>query len=146
MKLYTIGFAQKSARQFFSLLHENGVQKLIDIRINPRGQLSGFARQEDLPYFLDRLTGGCQYLHLPVLAPSREIMEDYRTDHDWERYFSRFEALMDSRDIPGSLDRNAFEKAVTCLLCSEATPEHCHRRLVSERLARVWGNMEIFNL
>jgi uncharacterized protein (DUF488 family) len=146
MKLYTIGFTQKSAEEFFRLLRDHGVQRLIDIRVNPHGQLSAFARQEDLPYFLDELAGGCQYLHLPVLAPTKEILKDYRDDGDWMRYVGRFKALLDERNIPAELDRSIFETVAGCLLCSEATPEQCHRRLVAERLARHWPGLEIVHL
>jgi uncharacterized protein (DUF488 family) len=146
MKLYTIGFTQKSAQEFFKLLSDNGVQRLIDIRIHPQGQLSGFARQEDLPYFLHELAGQCQYRYLPVLAPTGEMMKEYRKDGDWVRYAARFEALMDERNIPAGLERSVFETATGCLLCSEASPEHCHRRLVAERLARYWRDLEIIHL
>lgn len=146
MKLYTIGFTQKRAEEFFTRLRENGVQRLVDIRVNPHGQLSGFARQEDLPYFLRELAAGCEYVHLPGLAPTKEILKDYRADGDWPRYVARFEALMDERNIPGALERAGFESAACCLLCSEATPEQCHRRLVAERLAAHWPNVEIIHL
>ena len=146
MRLYTIGFAQKSARQFFERLREHGIQRLIDIRINPHGQLSGFARQEDLPYFLHELAGQCEYLYLPLLAPTREILQEYRESGDWARYVTRFEALMDERNIPAALDRSIFETATACLLCSEPTPEQCHRRLVAERLARSWPDLEVIHL
>jgi uncharacterized protein (DUF488 family) len=146
MRLYTIGFAQKSAQQFFKRLRDNGVQRLIDIRVNPHGQLSGFARQEDLPYFLDELAEHCEYLYLPILAPTKEVLKDYREDGDWARYVIRFEALMEERNIPAALDRSVFETAVSCLLCSEPTPEQCHRRLVAERLANYWPNLEIIHL
>ena len=135
MQLFTIGFTQKTAREFFNLLKANGVRRLVDIRINPGGQLSGFAKQEDLPYFLSELAEGCQYVHRPELAPTKELLKDYRADGDWPRYVTRFEQLMDERDIPATLDKADFEAAPACLLCSEATPEQCHRRLVAERLA-----------
>src|SRR5262245_59639397 len=128
MKLYTIGFTQKTAQRFFELLAENGVERVVDIRLKPDGQLSGFAKSGDLAWFLRRLNN-CDYVHLPQLAPSDEIRDDYRRDHDWESYVPRFEALMDTRGIPDSLDRASFEQQVSCLLCSEATPEHCHRSL-----------------
>ena len=99
MKLYTIGFTQKTAKQFFGLLKEHGVKRLIDIRINPSGQLSGFARQEDLPYFLKELAGGCEYLYLSELAPTKELMHAIRETKDWDGYVRRFEALMDERNI-----------------------------------------------
>ncbi len=146
MKLYTIGFTQKRAEVFFGLLHQNGVQRLVDIRLNPGGQLSGFAKQEDLPYFLSRLANGCQYIHLPELAPTKEILEDYRKGLSWPQYEQRFQALMDERRIPETLNQSDFQQQVSCLLCSEAKPEKCHRRLVAERMAAHWHGVEIVHL
>lgn len=146
MKLYTIGFTQKRAEVFFELLRQHGIKRLVDIRVSPDGQLAGFTKKDDLPYFLDRLVDGCQYLHLPELAPTKEILKDYRSDADWLRYVERFEALMNERGIPDTLDRGAFEELPSCLLCSEATPEQCHRRLVAERLATHWRAVEIIHL
>ena len=146
MKLYTIGFTEKSAQEFFERLRDNGIQQLIDIRIHPHGQLSGFARQEDLPYFLHELAGQCQYLYLPILAPTKGIVKEYREDGNWVRYAARFEALMDERNIPAGLDPLIFETATGCLLCSESTPEHCHRGLVAERMAKHWLDLEVIHL
>ena len=145
MNLFTIGFTQKSAQQFFQLLAENGVRRLIDTRLNPHGQLSGFSKKDDLAFFLDRLIG-CEYHHLPVLAPAHEILSDYRKDHKWDRYVARFEALMDERSIPAALDKSLFTGAAACLLCSEATPEKCHRRLVGERLVNAWPEFNLIHL
>jgi uncharacterized protein (DUF488 family) len=145
MKLYTIGFTRKPAERFFTLLKEHGVERLVDIRVHPGGQLAGFAKQDDLAYFLDRLVG-CDYHHLPILAPADDILSQYRKDHDWATYVRRFEALMDERDVPGSLDRDLFEERTSCLLCSEATPEKCHRRLVAERLAKAWPGVEVTHI
>ena len=145
MKLYTIGFTQKPAQRFFTLLADHGVERVVDIRLRPGGQLSGFAKGSDLPWFLQRLNG-CAYIHLPQLGPSDAIIDDYRRDHDWPRYVARFEALMDERGIPDTLDRASFETQVSCLLCSEPTPEQCHRRLVAERLARAWPDVEVIHL
>ncbi len=146
MKLYTIGFTQKRAATFFELLQRNGIRRLVDIRVSPDGQLSGFARKDDLPYFLDRLADGCAYVHLPELAPTKEILKDYRADGNWNRYVLRFEMLMDERSIPATLRREDFEAQVSCLLCSEATPEQCHRRLVAARLAAHWPEVELIHL
>lgn len=145
MRLLTIGFTQKSAEQFFDLLQKNTVQMLVDIRLHPDGQLAGFAKRGDLPFFLRRLAN-CDYRHMAFLAPSEDILTDYRKDRDWNRYVRRFEALMDERGIPETLDRWFFEDHDCCLLCSEATPERCHRRLVAERLARVWTATEVVHL
>jgi uncharacterized protein (DUF488 family) len=146
MHLYTIGFTQKRAETFFDLLRRHQVRCLVDIRVSPDGQLSGFARREDLPYFLDRLADGCAYLYLPQLAPTKEILRDYRDDGNWARYVERFEALMVARGIPDTLNRADFTASACCLLCSEATPVQCHRRLVAERLAHHWPEVEVAHL
>lgn len=146
MKLYTIGFTHKSAQEFFRLLSENGIQRLVDIRLRPSGQLAGFARKEDLPYFLEHLAKGCQYVHMPELAPTKEILDDYRSGGEWSDYVKRFEAFMVERNIPQSLERKEFEQLRSCLLCSEATPEKCHRRLVAERLQAAWPDVEVIHL
>ncbi len=145
VRLYTIGFTQKPAERFFGLLREHGVGQLVDVRLHPGGQLAGFAKQGDLRYFLASLAG-CGYRHLPELAPTDEILGDYRKDRDWDRYVARFEALMDERGVPNSLDEGMFREATCCLLCSEATPARCHRRLVAERLARAWSGVEVVHL
>ncbi len=146
MKLYTIGFTQKTAETFFGLLRQHGIQRLVDIRLHPGGQLSGFARQNDLPYLLANLAANCQYVYMPELTPTKEILGDYRKNSDWQQYAARFEALMDERRVPEKLDRAAFERFASCLLCSEPTPEQCHRRLVAERIATAWTNVEVIHL
>lgn len=145
MKLYTIGFTKKSAEEFFELLGDHGVKCLVDIRKHPGGQLAGFAKQGDLAFFLQRLIG-CDYVHMPQLAPSEELLSAYRKDHRWPDYRQGFETLMKQRDMPHSLTRDPFLTKTCCLLCSEATPEHCHRRLVAERLAHQWPELEVVDL
>lgn len=146
MKIFTIGFTQKSAETFFEILNQNDIQRVVDIRLRPNGQLSGFAKKEDLPYFLTNLARDCLYTHIPELAPSKDILRDYRANDDWQLYEERFIALMDERRVPVIIDQNGFISFRSCLLCSEATPEHCHRRLVAERLKDHWPDVEIVHL
>jgi len=134
MRLYTIGFAGKSAEQFFGLLAMHGVTRLIDIRLRPTGQLAGFAKKVDLPYFLSRLVSPeCDYVHVPDLAPTAEILDEYRKTDDWGEYVRRFEALMDARGIPDALPPGLIRDGA-CLLCSEAAADRCHRQLVAQRV------------
>lgn len=136
MLLCTIGFAGKTAEEFFQLLTEFGVQQLVDIRQHREGQLSGFAKYPDLPFFLERVAH-IAYSHEPQLAPTPELLAAYRENHDWPAYEAAFSALMQSREIPESLDTNQWPAAVA-LLCSEPGPEKCHRRLVADLLAAHW--------
>ncbi len=145
MTLFTVGFTKKTAKKFFTLLADNGVQRIIDVRLKPNGQLAGFTKRDDLAYFLPRLIN-CEYHYTALLAPTADILSGYRADHDWNRYVERFEQLMDQRNVPFSLDRAFYEEKACCLLCSEPTPEQCHRRLVAERIARSWAGTEIVHL
>jgi len=139
----TIGFAGKTAEAFFSLLTEAGVTRLIDIRENRAGQLSGFAKYPDLEFFLRR-AAGIAYFYEPRLAPSPEIRKAYRKTKDWSAYEAAFLQLMTERGIPQSLDLEMFEGTVA-LLCSEPQPEQCHRRLVAE-IIRQYGSLKEYNI
>ncbi len=145
MKLYTVGFTKKSAEQFFSLLKKNDVQRLVDIRLRPTGQLSGFTKRDDLAYFLPNLIN-CEYHYTPSLAPTADVLSTYRKNGDWAQYVRHFETLMDQRNVPFALDRAFYEEKACCLLCTEATPEQCHRRLVAEQIARSWADTEVIHL
>lgn len=144
MKLFTIGFTQKSAEMFFTKLKEAGVCRLIDTRLNNRSQLSGFAKRDDLQYFL-REIGRIDYLHLPELAPTQDILNAYKKQKGpWEIYERDFRDLMASRKIEEAFKPELFANA--CLLCSEHQPHHCHRRLVAEYLCDKWSGIDIEHL
>ncbi len=134
--LCTIGFAGKTAEEFFRLLQEAQVEKLIDIRLNRGGQLSGFAKHPDLGYFLERVAR-IGYSHEPQLAPTSELLDTYRDTKDWAAYEVGFLALMRERRIPQALEAAAWPPRAA-LLCSEPGPEKCHRRLVADLLAAHW--------
>jgi uncharacterized protein (DUF488 family) len=145
MNLYTIGFTKKSAQQFFELLEKNKVNYMVDIRLNPTGQLAGFTKKEDLRYFLKELID-CDYIHLHLLAPTKDILTTYRKNKSWNDYERKFMRLMEERKIPYSLDKALFENNNCCLLCSEPTADHCHRRLVAELIVSNWSHFEIVHL
>jgi uncharacterized protein (DUF488 family) len=145
MDLYTIGFTKKTAEEFFSILRTNSIELVVDVRLHPDGQLAGFSKKVDLAYFLHNLNQ-CGYIHLPQLAPTEEILHRYRAKNDWQAYQFAFLSLLDERNIPTSLDRTIFEAKRCCLLCSEATADKCHRRLVAEQLQINWGNVQIYHI
>jgi uncharacterized protein (DUF488 family) len=134
--IFTIGFTKKTAEEFFRLLQEARVQKLIDIRENRVGQLAGFAKYPDLAFFLDRILG-IAYDYQPIFAPSPEIRTAYRKTRDWAQFEKSFLKLMRQRRVLDHVDSASFEGKVA-LLCSEAEPDKCHRRLVAEMLAKHW--------
>jgi uncharacterized protein (DUF488 family) len=141
MKLYTIGFTKKSAEQFFEGLRSSGTKRVVDVRLNNVSQLAGFTKKADLAYFLDKVCG-IGYAHLPILAPTQELLDDYKKRRgSWQIYETNFLALMEERRIEQNISKEVLSDA--CLLCSEAKPFQCHRRLVAEYLKRYWGEIEI---
>jgi uncharacterized protein (DUF488 family) len=146
MEIYSIGFTQTTAEHFFGRLSRSGVQRLLDVRRNTSSQLAGFAKARDLPYFLRELLGA-EYAHEPLLTPTEELLKAYKRQGamPWTEYEERFLALLRERQVERRLDPGLF-LTPTALLCSEATPEHCHRRLALEYLARYWDGLQIVHL
>jgi uncharacterized protein (DUF488 family) len=137
MTTYTIGFTQKSASRFFSLLMEAEVRKLIDVRLNNVSQLAGFAKRDDLRFFLKAI-GNVEYEHLPELAPTKDILDAYKKKQiSWDAYEQQFVNLIEKRNIEKAVSPSELDGS--CLLCSEHKPHHCHRRLIIDYLNRRWG-------
>ena len=144
MRIFTIGFTKKSARQFFELMRQSGAKRVVDVRLNNVSQLAGFAKKEDLAYFLKELCG-IEYVYVPELAPTQAMLDEYKKHTgDWKAYEERFLHLMKERRIEQTVSHEVI--ADGCLLCSEDKPHHCHRRLVAEYLKDHWGNLEINHL
>lgn len=142
--IFTIGSSGKTAKEFFETLQEAGVRRVVDIRLNNVSQLAGFTKKRDLEYFLDTIAD-INYVHQPALAPTKDILDDYKKGSiDWAEYERRFALLLQQREPADRLQPEDFHKA--CLLCSEAKPDHCHRRLVGEYLQRQWDDVEIKHL
>ena len=132
VNLFTIGFTQKKAEQFFETLIKAGVKRVIDTRLNNVSQLAGFAKKNDLEYFLRKI-GEIEYIHILDLAPTKDILEEYKKKQiSWALYEKRFNQLITERQIEKKVNSDLLDEA--CLLCSEAKPHNCHRRLVAEYL------------
>jgi len=144
MKLFTIGFTKNSAEEFFTRLQKAGVRRIVDIRLNNTSQIAGFAKARDLKYFLN-VIAGIDYMHIPDFAPTQDILDDFKKRKgSWAQYESKFIDLMAKRRIASTAANTLREN--DCLLCSEHTPEHCHRRLVAEHLQEQLGNIEVIHL
>lgn len=144
MKVHTIGFTRTTAESFFTRLKKAGVKRVVDVRLSNLSQLAGFARKQDLPYFLEAICG-IDYVHRLELAPTPAMLEAYRKKElPWPDYEKQFLKLMESRGVEETVERKEIDGA--CLLCSEDSAKQCHRRLVAEYLAQKWGDLEIVHL
>lgn len=144
IKLFTIGFTKKTAEEFFTRLLRAGVKRIIDIRLNNVSQLAGFAKRDDLRYFL-RTIGQMDYVHRPDLAPTQQILDDFKKNKgSWESYEKNFLALLSAREAQKNIPPELLNEA--CLLCSEEKPAQCHRRLVAEYFRNQWTDVKIIHL
>jgi len=144
VQLFTIGFAETSAEQFFKLIRDAGVKRIVDVRLNNTSQLAGFTKRDDLRYFL-REVAAIDYVHIPGLAPTKDILDAFKKNKgSWTDYEEAFNSLIVKRRIQEILSQDTAH--LGCLLCSEKQPQHCHRRLVAEYLQKHWGNVHTKHL
>jgi uncharacterized protein (DUF488 family) len=144
IKLFTIGFTNKTAEKFFDLLINSDVTNIIDIRINNVSQLAGFAKESDLKYFAKKI-GNISYEHNISFAPTKELLSSYRKKEiDWNKYEKEYIKLLDNRNIVEKMDIEKLDNS--CLLCSEHLPDKCHRRLLAEYLNQKIGDIKIVHL
>ena len=146
MKVYTIGFTQKSAKDFFGLIKRNEIELLIDIRLNNVSQLAGFAKGKDLEYFLKEICG-CKYVHDDLFAPTKELLDDYRAKKiSWTKYEEIFAKIINVRNLADRFKKLYSNSEKVCLLCTEPTAEQCHRRLLAEYLQENIKDIEIIHI
>ncbi|MHB1295541.1 MAG: DUF488 domain-containing protein [Anaerolineae bacterium] len=143
--LYTIGYQGRSLEALVRALQSAGVDAVIDIRLHNTSQLAGYTKRDDLAFLL-REGFGIAYEHVPELAPTEEILTDYRRTKDWRAWEQSYADLLAARPIEALGKGILGRYRAPCLLCAEAKPDHCHRRLVAERWAALLGPLEVRHL
>ncbi len=142
--IFTIGFAKKSAEDLIKKLKSNNITKILDIRLSPNSQQAGYAKQDTLEYIL-RLNS-IKYEHNSLLAPTKQILEEYRKDGNWEKYEKDFNLLLENRKSNLKINWGYEENRRICLLCTEAEANKCHRRLVAEYLAKELKDIKVIHI
>ena len=143
-RIFTIGCAGKNAREFFTILKQAGIRKVIDVRLYNTSQLAGFTKRQDIEYFLQAIVGA-EYIHLPIMAPTKQLLSDYKKGLiSWREYETQFKKVITQRQVEKHLVPQ--DMGMSCFLCSEAKADNCHRRLVAEYLAEHWQNISIYHL
>ena len=143
-KIFTLGYTGKNAREFFTILNQAGIRKVIDVRLYNTSQLAGFTKRQDIEYFLQAIVGA-EYIHLPIMAPTKQLLNDYKKGViNWQQYEKQFKSIIALRQIEKNLMLQ--DSDMSCFLCSEDKPDNCHRRLVTEYLAQHWQNVSIHHL
>ena len=146
IKIYTLGFTKKTAKQFFSILNENNIDTVVDVRLNNSSQLAGFSKYPDIEFFLDKICN-IKYRHDLHFAPNDSTLTRYKKKQiSWEEYEKEFAQTMLERKITAYIRANYTSKDSICLLCSEPTPENCHRRLVANYFKESLHEAQIIHL
>jgi uncharacterized protein (DUF488 family) len=144
IRIFTIGYAGKNAREFFTILKQAGIRKVIDVRLYNTSQLAGFTKKQDIEYFLQTIIAA-EYVHLPIMAPTKQLLNDYKKRQiSWHQYETQFKTIISQRQIERYITPQDMD--MSCFLCSETTANNCHRRLVAEYLAGLWPNISIKHL
>ena len=140
--IFTIGFTKKTAEEFFTLLEENSVSEVVDVRRHNTSQLAGFTKPKDLRFFLNRICN-ISYRHDKNLSPNLKLLRAYRKNEiDWLEYEIQFLTLMEELNSTDYILKNFSDADRICFLCSEPTPETCHRRIVAELFQAVFRENE----
>lgn len=147
MKIFTIGFTKKDAKTFFELLQKNKIDLLLDIRLNNVSQLAGFAKGNDLGYFINEILNA-KYIHDTRFAPTKELLDSYRDKNiNWLEYEKEFNKIIEDRRLVDIFQDNYYKNYErVCLLCSESEAEKCHRRLIAEYLKENFSDIEIIHI
>jgi uncharacterized protein (DUF488 family) len=144
VKVFTMGYVGKNAREFFDILKQAGIRKVADVRLYNTSQLAGFAKKQDLEYFLQTIVGA-EYIHMPIMAPTKQLLNDYKKGRlNWPQYENQFNSIIAERQIEKHIMLQDMD--MVCFLCSEAKADNCHRRLVAEYLAEHWKSISINHL
>jgi uncharacterized protein (DUF488 family) len=142
--MFTIGFTRKSMREFVELLRSANINRLVDIRLRPVSQYSGFAKKDDLEFLLELL--GIQYVHTRDLAPTDELLDSYRSNDNWGNYQRQFMTLLKDRKPDALLNQLITPGMNVAFLCTEDVPDYCHRRLVAEYAKHLFPDLEVIHL
>lgn len=147
-KIYTIGFTKKDAKTFFTLLKDNGISVVVDVRLNNTSQLAGFTKYPDIKYFLAKCIK-CHYISDKRFSPEEKTLKDYKSKLiSWDDYVKQFNSTMDKRRIKEYISdkyKDIIKDETICFLCSEETAEYCHRRLIAEMFSEIY-DLEIVHL
>lgn len=144
MIVCTIGFSNKSLREFIGRLKDAGVKKVVDVRLNNTSQLAGYAKKQDLQFVLELV--GIDYEHVLELAPTDELMKGYKEKKiSWEEFKDIYYKLLEDRNPLNNFDLNTQPDTI-CLLCAEDKPATCHRSLAANFIKASKEGIEIKHL
>lgn len=120
MRIFTLGTAHRDKHDFVRILIKYGIQVVFDVRAF-LGAQEDYFRRNGLQALC--VAQGIDYVYLgnEIGGPKDRNYKDWIKTDEYKRNFD--------------IIRKKLEKRVCCILCTERSPERCHRRIISGQLA-----------
>ena len=136
MKIYTVGYEGLDIDSFLSLLAENDIETVVDVREMPLSRKPGFSKKS-LANVLN--LSGREYVHMVDLGCPKQVRDRYREDGNWKRYTDGFMKHLKTQD-DAIAELSALAATSNCaLLCYEADSNFCHRSMVASAVKDYCG-------
>lgn len=127
--IVTIGYEGRNIDKFLSILVDNKVGKLIDVRKNPFSMKYGYSKNQ-LMSALEKL--GITYLHLPELGIESDQRQNL-TEKGFAELFRRYSEELGTKEDFLDTIKSLAQKEKVALMCFEAKATDCHRGRIAQR-------------
>jgi uncharacterized protein (DUF488 family) len=135
MEIWTIGHSTRNIDIFISLLEENGIKLLADVRLWPGSKRYPQFNKEALAESL--YAHGIRYEHFPELGGRRKPKADSRNTAWRNASFRGYADYMETEEFRTGIQQLldlAMQAGPTAIMCAEAVWWRCHRALISDFL------------
>jgi uncharacterized protein (DUF488 family) len=132
--VFTAGHSTRPIEELLALLAEHGVETLVDVRRYPASRRHPQFSRDALAASL--AGAGIVYVHEPDLGGRRTARPDSPHTAWRVEAFRGYADYMETPEFQAALDRLAHraQQETLAILCAEAVPWRCHRRLISDAL------------
>ena len=135
MRIWTIGHSTRGIDEFISLLRENEIKFLVDVRAFPGSKRYPQFNKEALAESLN--AHGIRYEHFPELGGKRKSTQDSRNTAWRNASFRAYADYMETEQFQKGIARLldvAEKEGPTAIMCAEAVWWRCHRSLIADYL------------
>jgi uncharacterized protein (DUF488 family) len=142
--IWTIGYERLLPPQLVAELEAAGVERVIDVRYRPQSRRPGMSKTR-----LGDLLGdhGIAYEHRKALGTPPDLRHDFHAGRlDQARAGYRAHVVATAPDALATLAGELEHGPRTALLCLEAEPAGCHRRVLCELLAERVAGLRVVDL
>ncbi len=146
-KIFTLGHSNHKWNDFISILKDKHVDAVVDVRRYPGSRACPQFNKEQMTIELKK--ENISYMHIEKLGGRRKQSRDDDNNNGWKnegfRAYADYMATTSFREGIGevlSLMTNYNNLAV---MCSEAVPWRCHRRMIADYLTLVEG-ISVFDI